>query len=42
LSLSDEVFVLNYGEKIYEGDTAGLIRDRRVVEAYLGEEGFLM
>jgi branched-chain amino acid transport system ATP-binding protein len=42
LSLSDEVFVLNYGEKIYEGDPAGLIRDRRVVEAYLGEEGFLM
>jgi branched-chain amino acid transport system ATP-binding protein len=42
LSLSDEVFVLNYGEKIYEGDTAGLVRDRRVVEAYLGEDGFLM
>ena len=42
LSLSDEVFVLNYGEKIYEGDTGGLIRDRRVVEAYLGDEGFLM
>jgi branched-chain amino acid transport system ATP-binding protein len=37
-SLSDEVFVLNYGEKIYEGDTEGVVRDKKVVEAYLGEE----
>ena len=41
LSLSDEVVVLNYGEKIYEGDTQGVIRDRAVIEAYLGEEYFL-
>ncbi len=41
LSLSDEVVVLNYGEKIYEGDTQGVIRDRGVIEAYLGEEYFL-
>jgi branched-chain amino acid transport system ATP-binding protein len=41
LSLSDEVLVLNHGEKIYEGDTQGVVKDRRVVEAYLGEEYFL-
>lgn len=41
LSLSDEVFVLNYGEKIYEGDTEGVLKDPRVIEAYLGEESFL-
>jgi branched-chain amino acid transport system ATP-binding protein len=41
LSLSDEVFVLNYGEKIYEGDTEGVMKDPRVIEAYLGEESFL-
>jgi branched-chain amino acid transport system ATP-binding protein len=41
LSLSDEVLVLNHGEKIYEGDTHGAVKDRRVVEAYLGEEYFL-
>ena len=41
LSLSDEVFVLNHGEKIYEGDTQGVVKDRKVVEAYLGEEYFL-
>ena len=41
LSLSDEVFVLNYGEKIYEGDTDGVMKDPRVIEAYLGEESFL-
>ena len=41
LSLSDEVLVLNHGEKIYEGDTQGVVKDRKVVEAYLGEEYFL-
>ena len=41
LSLSDEVLVLNHGEKIYEGNTQGVVKDRKVVEAYLGEEYFL-
>jgi branched-chain amino acid transport system ATP-binding protein len=41
LALSDEVLVLHYGVKIYEGDTQGVIKDRKVVEAYLGEEYFL-
>jgi len=41
LSLSDEVFVLNYGEKIYEGDAEGAMKDPKVIEAYLGEESFL-
>jgi len=41
LSLSDEVLVLNYGEKIYEGDTEGVVKDKKVIEAYLGEEYFL-
>lgn len=41
MSLSDEVFVLNYGEKIYEGDTVGVVKDRAVVEAYFGEDFLL-
>ncbi len=41
LSLSDEVFVLNYGEKIYEGSADGVMKDAKVIDAYLGEESFL-
>jgi len=41
LSLSDEVVVLNYGVKIYDGNARGVVEDRKVVEAYLGEEYFL-
>lgn len=38
LSLSDEVVVLNYGEKIYDGDPGRLVKDQQVIEAYLGED----
>jgi len=41
LSLSDEVLVLDYGEKVYEGNPRGAVEDPRVIEAYLGEEYFL-
>ena len=37
-SLSDRVFVLHHGEKIVEGDTDEVLRDPRVVEAYLGKK----
>jgi branched-chain amino acid transport system ATP-binding protein len=35
-SLSDRVIVLHHGEKIVEGETEAVLRDPRVVEAYLG------
>jgi branched-chain amino acid transport system ATP-binding protein len=37
-SLSDRVFVLHHGEKIVEGATDDVLRDPRVVEAYLGQK----
>ena len=37
-SLSDRVFVLHYGEKIIEGATDDVLKDERVVEAYLGKK----
>ena len=37
LQLSRRVVIMHHGEKIYEGDTQGLLSDRRVVEVYLGE-----
>jgi len=37
-SLSDRVFVLHHGEKIAEGPTDEVLRDPRVVEAYLGRK----
>jgi len=37
-SLSDRVFVLHQGEKIIEGATDDVLKDERVVEAYLGKK----
>ncbi len=37
-SLSDRVFVLHHGEKIIEGATDDVLKDARVVEAYLGKK----
>jgi branched-chain amino acid transport system ATP-binding protein len=37
-SLSDRVIVLHHGEKIIEGATDDVLKDERVVEAYLGKK----
>ena len=38
MSLSDRVVVMDFGEKIMEGPPQEVKRDKRVIEAYLGEE----
>jgi hypothetical protein len=37
VGLSDEVMIINHGEKLYQGSAEGLSKDRQVVDVYLGE-----
>jgi branched-chain amino acid transport system ATP-binding protein len=37
VALSHRVMILHHGEKIFEGSPAGLVRDRQVIDVYLGE-----
>jgi branched-chain amino acid transport system ATP-binding protein len=38
MRISDRIMVLNYGEKIAEGDAQTIRRHPKVIDAYLGKE----